>query len=95
MNNQQLDDLLRLNADVIPLASFDANPSSGKKKVENKLSPKKGLKERKKTTDTPKHYSSTAVDVVINVDTDSHEPRWRVHNRDRRRIFVNPNRAVT
>ena len=27
LNNQQLDDLLRLNTDVIPLASFDANPS--------------------------------------------------------------------
>ena len=64
-------DLLRLNADVIPLASSDANPSSGKKKVENKLAPKKGLKERKKTTDTPKPYRSTAVDDVINVDTDS------------------------
>ena len=27
LNNEQLDELLRLNTDVIPLANFDANPS--------------------------------------------------------------------
>ena len=71
LNNQQLDDLLRLNTDVIPLASFDANPSIDlwwqEKKRRINQHPRKAYKKRKKTTNTSKPCSSAAIESVINV----------------------------
>ena len=76
LNNQQLDDLLRLNTDVIPLEKFDANPSIDlwwkEKKRRINQHPRKAYKKRKKTADISKPGSSTAVhDDTINVDTDT------------------------
>ena len=77
MNNQQLDDLLRLNTDVIPLANFDANPSIDlwwkEKKWRINQHPREAYKKRKKATDILKPGSSTAIhdDTIINVDTDT------------------------
>ena len=65
LNNEQLDNLLRLNTDVIPLANFDANPSINlwwkeKSRRVNQHS-RKPYKKRKKTRDISKPGSSTAV----------------------------------
>ena len=55
LNNQQLDDLLRLNTDVISLVSFDAIPVLvyGGKKKKQRIN-QHLIKKRKKTTNTSK-----------------------------------------
>ena len=76
LNNEQLDELLRLNTDVIPLANFDANPSINlwwkEKRRRVNQHPRKPYKKRKKTRDISKPGSSTAVhNDTINLDTDT------------------------
>ena len=76
LNNEQLDDLLRLNTDVLPLAKFDANPSINlwwnEKSWRVNQHPTKPYKKRKKTRNISKPGSSTAVhNDIINLDTDT------------------------
>jgi len=79
LNNQQLDDLLNLNADVIPLNNFDANSSidlwwQDEKRRLNQCQRKPYRKRRKNILNAASTMCSTSSLVdVVNLDSEYSE----------------------
>ena len=78
LNNQQLDDLLNLNADVVPLDDFDANSSidlwwQDKKRRLNQRQRKPYRKRRKValTSGSTACSTSSMKEDVVNLDSES------------------------